>query len=149
MASTLPAQGPRLLAEEGTMPPLPPLFLHLQGHNREIFLVQLIVLIQATQPLAGPLQQAPASLPQVPPPARRECWGIHPEQPLINERPIPAGKSLSFSLDTLSQRSPEDFESKVPHYDGLWFNCSVMSDSSKPHGLQHARLTCPSPPRVC
>ena len=29
-------------------------------------------------------------------------------------------------------------------------SCSVMSDSSQPHGLQHARLPCPSPsPRVC
>ena len=30
------------------------------------------------------------------------------------------------------------------------FNCSVMSDPLKPHGLQHARLPCPSPtPRAC
>ena len=29
------------------------------------------------------------------------------------------------------------------------FSCSVMSDSLRPHGLQHARLPCPSPtPRV-
>ena len=29
------------------------------------------------------------------------------------------------------------------------FSCSVMSDSVRPHGLQHARLPCPSPsPRV-
>ena len=35
---------------------------------------------------------------------------------------------------------------------GLWikvnsvqFSCSVMSDSLQPHGLQHARLPCPSP----
>ena len=25
------------------------------------------------------------------------------------------------------------------------FNCSIMSDSSGPHGLQHPRLPCPSP----
>ena len=32
----------------------------------------------------------------------------------------------------------------------LLFSCSVMSDSLQPHGLQHARLPCPSPsPRVC
>ena len=32
----------------------------------------------------------------------------------------------------------------------LLFSSQVMSDSSKPHGLQHARLPCPSPPpRVC
>ena len=30
------------------------------------------------------------------------------------------------------------------------FSCSVMSDSLQPHGLQHARLPCPSPvPRAC
>ena len=32
----------------------------------------------------------------------------------------------------------------------LLFSHPVMSDSSRPHGLQHARLSCPSPtPRVC
>ena len=30
------------------------------------------------------------------------------------------------------------------------FSCSVMSDSLRPHGLQHTRLPCPSPtPRAC
>ena len=30
------------------------------------------------------------------------------------------------------------------------FSCSVMSDTSKPHGLQHARLSCPSlSPGLC
>ena len=30
------------------------------------------------------------------------------------------------------------------------FSCSVMSNSLRPHGLQHARLPCPSPsPRAC
>ena len=30
------------------------------------------------------------------------------------------------------------------------FSCSVMSDSLQPHGLQHARLPCPSPtPEAC
>ena len=32
----------------------------------------------------------------------------------------------------------------------LQFSCSVMSNSFQPHGLQHARLPCPSPtPRAC
>ena len=32
----------------------------------------------------------------------------------------------------------------------LYKSCSVVSDSLQPHGLQHARLPCPSPyPRVC
>ena len=30
------------------------------------------------------------------------------------------------------------------------FSCTVISDSLRPHGLQHARLPCPSPtPRAC
>ena len=33
--------------------------------------------------------------------------------------------------------------------DSVQFSCSVVSDSLPPHGLQHARLPCPSPtPRV-
>ena len=32
----------------------------------------------------------------------------------------------------------------------IQFSCSVASDSLRPHGLQHARLPCPSPtPRAC
>ena len=32
----------------------------------------------------------------------------------------------------------------------IQFSCSVVSDSLQPHGLQHARLPCPSPiPRAC
>ena len=32
----------------------------------------------------------------------------------------------------------------------LLFSCSIMSNSLQPHGLQHARLPCPSPSlRVC
>ena len=32
----------------------------------------------------------------------------------------------------------------------LLFSCPVMSDSLRPHGLQHARPPCPSPsPKVC
>ena len=32
----------------------------------------------------------------------------------------------------------------------LLFSCSAVPDSLRPHGLQHARLPCPSPsPRVC
>ena len=36
------------------------------------------------------------------------------------------------------------------HRNSFQFSCSVMSDSLWPHGLQHARLSCPSPtPRAC
>ena len=30
-------------------------------------------------------------------------------------------------------------------FSSVWFNCSVVSNSLWPHGLQHARLPCPSP----
>ena len=37
--------------------------------------------------------------------------------------------------------------SSIPYFIGRvsQFSCSVMSDSLQPHGLQHARLPCPSP----
>ena len=35
-------------------------------------------------------------------------------------------------------------------FSSVQFSCSVVSDSLRPHGLQHARLLCPSPtPRAC
>ena len=38
----------------------------------------------------------------------------------------------------------------VPHLSFSQFNHSVVSDSLWPHGLQHARVPCPSPtPRAC
>ena len=42
------------------------------------------------------------------------------------------------------------FPNKVMHakllqFSSVQFSCSVMSDSLRPHGLQHARLPCPSP----
>ena len=33
----------------------------------------------------------------------------------------------------------------VVQFSSVQFSCSVMSDSLRPHGLQHARLPCPSP----
>ena len=36
------------------------------------------------------------------------------------------------------------------HLQSIQFSCSVVSHSLRPHGLQHARLPCPSPtPRAC
>ena len=38
----------------------------------------------------------------------------------------------------------------IPQFSSVQFSHSVMSDSLRPHGLQHAMLSCPSPtPRVC
>ena len=40
--------------------------------------------------------------------------------------------------------------SKLHVTKSVQFSCSVMSDSLRPHGLQHSRLPCPSPtPGVC
>ena len=37
----------------------------------------------------------------------------------------------------------------IPSF-SVQFSCSVVSDSLRPHGLQHTRLPCPSPsPRAC
>ena len=37
-----------------------------------------------------------------------------------------------------------------PQFSSVQFSCSVMSDSLRPHGMQNARLPCPSPtPGVC
>ena len=38
----------------------------------------------------------------------------------------------------------------LPEWTLLLFSCSVVSDSLQPHGLQHTRVSCPSPtPRAC
>ena len=38
----------------------------------------------------------------------------------------------------------------MPRVFSVQFSCSVVSYSLRPHGLQHARLPCPSPtPRAC
>ena len=39
---------------------------------------------------------------------------------------------------------------KLNYFISVQFSCSFVSDSLQPHGLQHARLPCPSPtPRAC
>ena len=38
-----------------------------------------------------------------------------------------------------------DPEQLFPTVKSVQFSCSVVSDSLQPHGLQHARLPCPSP----
>ena len=50
-------------------------------------------------------------------------------------------------LSFLSFLSPSFFPSPLPTFSSflLLFSCSVVSDSLWPHGLQHARLPCPSP----
>ena len=48
------------------------------------------------------------------------------------------------------QKSVQSFHSQLHMYESptlylIQFSCSVVSDSWQPHGLQHARLVCPSP----
>ena len=46
--------------------------------------------------------------------------------------------------------SKEAYLSRSYNLTSVQFSCSVVSDSLQPHGLQHARLPCPSPtPRTC
>ena len=49
---------------------------------------------------------------------------------------------------------PQSHFKLLPHllrmFSSVQFSCSVVSDSLRPHGLQHARLPCPSPtPGAC
>ena len=46
--------------------------------------------------------------------------------------------------NTLFQQCKNDF---THQFSLVQFSCSVMSDSSRPHGLQHTRPPCPSPTR--
>ena len=65
---------------------------------------------------------------------------------------------MLFSYSHLTTQTCSSYNIKfcsVPHYlykqrtSSVQFNCSVMSNSLKPHGLQHTRPPCPSPtPRV-
>ena len=52
--------------------------------------------------------------------------------------------SISFSIYQMEKvqvpQGHEDLKQSVGQ-----FSCSVMSDPLQPHGLQHARLPCPSP----
>ena len=58
----------------------------------------------------------------------------------MRRKKIPQSVLVSFSVCS---------ESKWFSISSVQFSCSVMSDSLRPHGLQHARLPYPSPtPRV-
>ena len=67
-------------------------------------------------------------------------WGLLHYRQILWEDVI---KYCSFHLaDALSALSPQ--------FSSVQFSPSVMSDSLRPHGLQHTRPPCPSPtPRVC
>ena len=71
---------------------------------------------------------------------------------------MPRGVPAAHGSDALSTQVPEaSFLSKSPPETAAWLDTllllhrrSVVSHSSRPHGLQHARLPCPSlSPGVC
>ena len=68
---------------------------------------------------------------------------------------LPLKMSNSSSLVCRDAQSPTPSKARLPvaAYSGavmLLFSPAVLSDSLRPHGLQHAGLPCPSPsPRAC
>ena len=66
--------------------------------------------------------------------------GLEPSQ---NPRYLVSGPNKAQILDILSQK--EFSEGQRVRFSSAQFSCSVMSDSLRPHGLQHTRLPCPSP----
>ena len=54
-----------------------------------------------------------------------------------------AGNITFISLKVVNKPLLAQF--RIIAGDSVKFSCSVVSDSLRPHGLQHARLPCPSP----
>ena len=80
----------------------------------------------------------------------------HKSHSLSSIKPIklPFQVPLATNLEPLKQRHCSlNLTVSFLYYNSICFplfGCQVMSDSSWPHGLQHARLPCPSPsPRAC
>ena len=74
------------------------------------------------------------------------CSNENPTQPQINKYKI--FKNLTFclvsplSLKAANLRYSQTVEINS-RFSSVQFSCSVMSDSLRPHGLQHPRLPCP------
>ena len=61
----------------------------------------------------------------------------------IQKRKIMASRPItSWQIDGETMETVTDFIFSVQ---SIQFNCSVVSDSLQPHGLQHLRPPCPSP----
>ena len=67
--------------------------------------------------------------------SQKNFGGSHVKQIDARISKVTCRQSDTFSLCYVSQ----------PWAKSVQFSCSVMSNSLWPHGLQHARLTCPSP----
>ena len=73
------------------------------------------------------------------------CWAwvlqllkpVHPRAHLQQEKPL--NRSLWTIMESSTQPTPLHCNYRKPRQ----FSCSVMSDSLRPHGLQHARPPCP------
>ena len=78
------------------------------------------------------------------------CRPLWPRFFMLSHTCVSAGSvSLAEAWDHTFRRT---FELRSLRISVVWdqqglpvYNCSVVSDSSRPHGLQHARLPCPSP----
>ena len=63
--------------------------------------------------------------------------GIEPESPALQAYSLPLSYPGSHSWFI-------SFHNKQVQFSSVQFSCSVVSDSLRPHGLQHVRLSCPS-----
>ena len=52
----------------------------------------------------------------------------------------PHGQNFGWHSSNSCLQLPQEIQLRI-----VQFSCSVMSDSLRPHGLQHTRLPCPSP----
>ena len=59
-------------------------------------------------------------------------------------KPLQYCKVISFPLIKLNDKKKKK-NLTCHEFSSVQFSCSVMSDSLRPHGPQHARLPCPSP----
>ena len=63
--------------------------------------------------------------------------------------PYPISKPTTLLNGAMMSNKKHNTRPPFPCLSSVQFSCSVMSSSLRPHGLQHARLPCPSPaPRV-
>ena len=74
---------------------------------------------------------------------RQQYWGGLPYLP-PEDLPDPGIEPASLVSPPLQVDSSLLSHPGSP-FNVMLFGCSVMFDSSRPHGLQHARLPCPSP----
>ena len=67
-------------------------------------------------------------------------------------RPLPNtcfSSSLKYLDNNIGITFPESVYRCSVQFSSVQFNRSVLSSSLRPHGLQYARLPCPSTPRDC